>query len=625
MRKANSEFRKDIKRTIKQVATAAAVTALAVLVPIGATGCSRSGEVLSTTGSSAEGPGSEIRPAQKTDIKEDTKKAVGSAETMVESGRHLYFKFNHTIWSIDKATDKIEKLKAFSNEEINGSFWVYKGGLYYDINTANGEETARQYKLYRMDLETGEEQYLSDLKNQATAIYASEETLYVTGFNMNQITYALKEDGGIDKEKDRQETIYAQIPEGCRELYRGVLPYMVENYGYMPVQNDSCLVIAGKDGSGAREVPEVTNTSSVIFAEGCFFVLFQDGSGNTQGYRYDSDTLEKTKLFESPDNPQLIQYRDGQLYYMTNKVNQTVIEGTQFYKVDAETGDTKKAASITTEPGTLNMYDYNGNFHVTENAIYCQEIKDYGVYIGKTSLASGEEKKLLEPVLSQSPINQLGHIEAERKEYPCSCGEKTAVELYIEKMVFDGDDEATKEMNQIMEEKQQSLLKYGGDRETYLDESWVHSEDFRTVTLTYEIAKINYIDDLLVSIQADGYEYSGGAHGTPFRNHFILNRKTGKQLKLSDIVNNPIEELQSKVGTAFRQLAEKTNFAFESPEDLEHTVSDSISYDSDFYLTPEGIVFYYSPYAIAPYAEGFPEVTIPYNDLDIKPELHPKQ
>lgn len=63
----------------------------------------------------------------------------------------------------------------------------------------------------------------------------------------------------------------------------------------------------------------------------------------------------------------------------------------------------------------------------------------------------------------------------------------------------------------------------------------------------------------------DGYEYTGGAHGTPFRQYFVFDRETGARLSLSDVVENPVEELQAKVGAAFRELAEKTNFAFESP------------------------------------------------------------
>lgn len=606
-----------IKRKIKNYTAAAAVTALAALMPIAVTGCKRQVEVDMTAATAETETVPGTGAVQDVDIRKDTMTATGSTETMVESGRHLFFKYDGSIWSLDKATDKLTQVKTFEEGEMNESFWVYRGNLYYDVSSADEEGGAFVYGLYKKDLETGEETHLMDPVNQASGIYASEDVLYIRGYNMNQ-AFALKEDGSLGEELDSNQTVYGRIPEGCHELYSGMLPYMVEHYGYMPVQNDSCLVIAGADGSGAKEVPEVTNTSSVLFDKDGFFVLFQDGSGNTQCYRYDAKTLEKTLLFASSDNPQLIQYRDGYLYYLTSKVYQTVSEGTRFYKVNAETGEVTKAASINTEPGTLNMYDYDGNFFVSEDSIYCQELKDYGVYIGKTDLGTGEEKKLLEPALYQSSIRELGHVEAEKKEIPFSGSGTTAMEIYIETMVFDGDSDAVKAMNRTMEERRAALLSYSDEMASYMDESLSYRDDFHLSTLIYEIAAINYLDDNLVCVEADGYEYSGGAHDMPFKDYFVFNRKTGERMKLNDLVDNSVEELQSIVGRAFRELAEKTNFAFESPEDLEHTIADDVSFDSAFYITPEGVVFYYAPYEIASYAEGFPEVTIPYSELKMK-------
>ncbi|MCB6608646.1 RsiV family protein [[Clostridium] symbiosum] len=606
-----------IKRKIKNYTAAAAVTALAALMPIAVTGCKRQVEVDMTAATAETETVPGTGAVQDVDIRKDTLTATGSTETMVESGRHLFFKYDGSIWSLDKATDKLTQVKTFEEGETNESFWVYRGNLYYDVSSADEEGGAFVYGLYKKDLETGEETHLMDPVNQASGIYASEDVLYIRGYNMNQ-AFALKEDGSLGEELDSNQTVYGRIPEGCHELYSGMLPFMVEHYGYMPVQNDSCLVIAGADGSGAKEVPEVTNTSSVLFDKDGFFVLFQDGSGNTQCYRYDAKTLEKTLLFASSDNPQLIQYRDGYLYYLTSKVYQTVSEGTRFYKVNAETGEVTKAASINTEPGTLNMYDYDGNFFVSEDSIYCQELKDYGVYIGKTDLGTGEEKKLLEPALYQSSIRELGHVEAEKKEIPFSGSGTTAMEIYIETMVFDGDSDAVKAMNRTMEERRAALLSYSDEMASYMDESLSYRDDFHLSTLIYEIAAINYLDDNLVCVEADGYEYSGGAHDMPFKDYFVFNRKTGERMKLNDLVDNSVEELQSIVGRAFRELAEKTNFAFESPEDLEHTIADDVSFDSAFYITPEGVVFYYAPYEIASYAEGFPEVTIPYSELKMK-------
>ena len=99
---------------------------------------------------------------------------------MVESGSRLFFKYRGGIWSLDKETDKLEQIKEFAEGELNGSFWVYRGGLYYDINSAKGEDSARMYALYRLDLETGEETHLTDLVNQASGIYASRDVLYLS-------------------------------------------------------------------------------------------------------------------------------------------------------------------------------------------------------------------------------------------------------------------------------------------------------------------------------------------------------------------------------------------------------------------------------------------------------------
>ncbi|MFR4579925.1 MAG: hypothetical protein ACLT76_10195 [Clostridium fessum] len=65
----------------------------------------------------------------------------------------------------------------------------------------------------------------------------------------------------------------------------------------MPVQNETCLVIADADGSHPREISDITNTSSVLFAKDAFFALLRDGNGNTQCYRYEVSDPEKRTLY----------------------------------------------------------------------------------------------------------------------------------------------------------------------------------------------------------------------------------------------------------------------------------------------------------------------------------------
>lgn len=580
--------------------------------------------------------------------------ALGAADRVLEENGMLYLKYRTEIRSLSKETGEMKTLCQFDTGDENSTFWVYGGGLYFDrIQAESGSTQGTEfYGLYRLDLESGVEEHLADLTDQPSVLYASKNRLYVKGYNMNVI-YTLDENGKTAGELSPSDTIYGEIPAGCSELFNGILPYYTEQFGYMPVQNETCLVIADVDGSHPREISDITNTSSVLFAKDAFFALLRDGNGNTQCYRYEvSDPEKRTLLYETAENISLVQYQDGYLYLMENQASQISTGKFSFKRIaaDAKADAAANAAeaqnalfTVEEEPGMTNDFYMYGNFYVTGNQAYCQQFKDYGVYLGEKTLddAAGGEVTLLEPVLFQSPIRELGHVEAQSETLKSADGSRELGSVYAERLVFDGEGDAVEAMNQTMQELQASVLSAArtdsmnldtemsidtaerdGSEEEVLPQEADAAQPIYSMALTIDgDDAITYLDDHYVCVRADGYEYTGGAHGTPFRQYFVFDRETGARLSLSDVVENPVEELQAKVGAAFRELAEKTNFAFESPEDLEHTVADGISYESPFYLSETGVVFYYAPYEIASYAEGFPEVTIPYSELEMRIEL----
>ena len=580
--------------------------------------------------------------------------ALGAADRVLEENGMLYLKYRTEIRSLSKETGEMKTLCQFDTGDENSTFWVYGGGLYFDrIQAESGSTQGTEfYGLYRLDLESGVEEHLADLTDQPSVLYASKNRLYVKGYNMNVI-YTLDENGKTAGELSPSDTIYGEIPAGCSELFNGILPYYTEQFGYMPVQNETCLVIADADGSHPREISDITNTSSVLFAKDAFFALLRDGNGNTQCYRYEvSDPEKRTLLYETAENISLVQYQDGYLYLMENQASQISTGKYSFKRIaaDAKADAAANAAeaqnalfTVEEEPGMTNDFSMYGNFYVTGNQAYCQQFKDYGVYLGEKTLddAAGGEVTLLEPVLFQSPIRELGHVEAQSETLKSADGSRELGSVYAERLVFDGEGDAVEAMNQTMQELQASVLSTArtdsmnldtemsidtaetdGSEEEVLPQEADAAQPIYSMALTIDgDDAITYLDDHYVCVRADGYEYTGGAHGTPFRQYFVFDRETGARLSLSDVVENPVEELQAKVGAAFRELAEKTNFAFESPEDLEHTVADGISYESPFYLSETGVVFYYAPYEIASYAEGFPEVTIPYSELEMRIEL----
>lgn len=592
-----------MRKILRKYAVILTVFTIVTIAASGLTGCSR--EI--TAPPSTEAP--EEEPVTFT--------TMGTPETMVETRDRLYFKYRDSIWRMNKLDDQTEQLYTFEGGESNAAFWIYNNNLYFDITGAEGEADSKDCGLYKMDLETKETERIGELPEVPSFLYAEDGVLYIKGHGMLKLL-GLKEDGSLDKEVQKEETIYAKIPEGCEELYQSILPFFVAQNGYMPLTNGENLVIADANGANPRSVPEVTNTSSVLFTKDSFYYVHQDGEGNSTGRRVALDTLESSDLFETTGHPLLMQYRNGSLYYMESGSYGAIGDDTHFYQLEVENNRKMAAATMTVEPGTSGFYSYYGNFYVTDEAVYCQQIMDYSVYMEKTRLPDLKEKMMADTPLYESRLKGLGSVQAESETVLCADGEKTAAEVYVEKFVFDGNSEAALAMNQVMEEDFQSGLSYGRQMIDGTDESWIHDESFRTNTLTYQVGELPYLDERYADIVVNGYEYTGGAHGMPFRTDYIFDRQTGKRLGLSDIVGVSEEELKTIVSSHFKTLSEETKFSFEDPETLEKTVAERINMDFPFYITSEGVAFYFTPYDIAAYAAGFPQVIVPYAELNTK-------
>lgn len=127
--------------------------------------------------------------------------------------------------------------------------------------------------------------------------------------------------------------------------------------------------------------------------EGRIFALLRDGNGNTQCYRYEvSDPEKRTLLYETAENISLVQYQDGYLYLMENQASQISTGKYSFKRIaaDAKADAAANAAeaqnalfTVEEEPGMTNDFSMYGNFYVTGNQAYCQQFKDYGVYLGE--------------------------------------------------------------------------------------------------------------------------------------------------------------------------------------------------------------------------------------------------
>ncbi len=128
---------------------------------------------------------------------------------------------------------------------------------------------------------------------------------------------------------------------------------------------------------------------------------------------------------------------------------------------------------------------------------------------------------------------------------------------------------------------------------------------------------ITYNENCTVSLYADNYQYTGGAHGNTIRSSDTWDLKSARRLPLAGFFAAPVPYpafvLDSVNAQIAAQLAEDTGMYF---DDYEKNVAQSFNPRS-FFLSPSGVVVYFQQYQIAPYASGIPEFTLPYS-ADVK-------
>lgn len=133
-------------------------------------------------------------------------------------------------------------------------------------------------------------------------------------------------------------------------------------------------------------------------------------------------------------------------------------------------------------------------------------------------------------------------------------------------------------------------------------------ESYMRVTAYPNYLNENYIG---ITIATETY-YCGGTHPNTWSEEYVFDRRTGKRVAITDIVENSPEEICEIVSTYVDRDRPWLHFY----EDQEHRAS--ILEDSRFFLSEEGIGIHFNTYEIADYAEGDQDYIIPFWEFDLK-------
>ncbi|QNK41952.1 DUF3298 domain-containing protein [Caproicibacter fermentans] len=122
---------------------------------------------------------------------------------------------------------------------------------------------------------------------------------------------------------------------------------------------------------------------------------------------------------------------------------------------------------------------------------------------------------------------------------------------------------------------------------------------------------IKYSQNGLFSVVLSNYQYAGGAHGSTIQTSYAFDLNTGKQLALSDFMKKDSgyqKFFDAKVRNEIdSRVKEKILF--------ENTPFQTLGDNPDFYLSGDGITFYFQQYEYFPYAAGIQEFPVPFETI----------
>lgn len=466
--------------------------------------------------------------------------------------------------------------------------------------------------------------------------------LYVDVYHLPQdgtgsmLSYAVLKDGTLAENieaADMEE--YAGIPEGYmhssyhssgqRTLFTAEA---LKNFGYMILENEDYELVKVMPDTG--EEISMSSEFGILYSYNDNYFLTGHYGADKGFYLYDRETMESKLLFEIKGGAEIIDMDQDYVYVQYSRIDGKEMEDgarkNVFEKISLGTGERTVIFEKDVQKGM--EYDFPqllSDMVVKNGYLYYVGEENYKLYLMRRSLNSPETEEKLGEAFYDTGIGEVGTIVSYYEEfYSKAVPDIMLAYVDLEWLKVDERFSGAEEINRYLTEYQNNNIEYERSNSGWLEEI-LEEDDTGAFEIPYSysgsLSEIDYFDEVYLSFCQLEYDYTGGAHGMPCRIGFTFELETGRRLFLKDVMENNEEELKDIVTEYFAEYIGKNPGDFwEGSVDY---VRECTDLESPFYLTEEGIAFYFAPYELAPYAGGFQEVTIPYEEFEMKIQVNP--
>ena len=401
---------------------------------------------------------------------------------------------------------------------------------------------------------------------------------------------------------------------------------------------DECGFIygSGSDGyyiinSKGKTLKILDNTNDVYlqyYGPDC--LIYQTSSyerGTSSLYILDIETKTSYQLTEEWPATGCLGRDRWKYYYYYQTSDEYGINVNHVYEYNYMNGETTPLYEAKTIPGSGISAPGVEEFRVFGGRVYTIDLIDGEIRWMSADITNGRAD--LQDIGCPSgkvDIFDLGSIDHYSAESCCEdCG-MALHQKYTEFFILDDEySTCADKINDSLNEKAQAFISSGmeGDGDVYDSPCEDHQEHpaWYRVTEDMNVSEVNIIDDRYLAVNMSGYWYGGGAHGMPMRNQYLFDLETGEELFFTDFYTGTEEEFKTLIAEKTVEDCESYgDFApYYDPEDLDQLYEDAYNYaclgESNIEFTDDGIVYYYTPYQMGPYAAGYIEFTIFYVEL----------
>lgn len=222
------------------------------------------------------------------------------------------------------------------------------------------------------------------------------------------------------------------------------------------------------------------------------------------------------------------------------------------------------------------------------------------------------------------PLEQYGEIQKTEGTYADRNGEVIYKYRYEDFHMKEDQPDAQK-INAFLEKKKAETVEEWLTHGQELSENCTMAEDYylrNNPTDSLRFERLTYLEGDYCSLVFFGQNYAGGVGAFSYLRTYTINRNTGDEMTLQEIAPNVTEE--EWIELINRAFEKEQGFRTLLPGTAQEETAGEVWYCSDrekegwrdgFYLTKDGIAFYYSLSHIAWEGEGWIEAVVPWRDI----------